>query len=52
VLARYLAGDDTVLVADGASLDTHSDDYVDATCWYVGKAEADVRLSGRLRQGD
>lgn len=44
VMARYLSGADTVLVLDTAELGVSSDDYEDATCYYVKTKRIDVRL--------
>jgi hypothetical protein len=44
VLARYISGRDTILALDSESLDVASDEYQDATCYYVEEGKADVRL--------
>jgi len=44
VMATYLSGADTVLVLDTAELSVDSDDYEDATCYYVKTKRIDVRL--------
>ncbi len=44
VMAFYPIGRDTVLVVDTAELDVGSDDYEDATCYYVSTRTVDVRL--------
>jgi hypothetical protein len=44
VTARYITGRDTTLAIDGASIDTESTEYRNATCWDVTDAEVDIRL--------
>ena len=44
VVARYIVPPDTVLVVDAARLEVDSQEYEDATCYFVKTQDIDVRL--------
>lgn len=44
VTARYLRGQDTILVIDADRITTDQTDYKDKSCWSVSDADVDVRL--------
>ena len=44
VVARYIVPPDTVLVVDSARLEVDSQEYEDATCYFVKTQDIDVRL--------